>query len=361
MMPLPRRWGSVPFVEPIAMGELEKEVLARADLILEKMRPVVSSVGPELLVIQNAWAIPMQLPLAVAIARLVDEQRVPVVSHNHDYWWERTRFAENCVADLLNTYFPYHTERVVHLCINSEAQRQLHRRRDIKSLLLPNVLDFANEPTGIDDFNRDFRQRINLEEDRILFLQPTRVVPRKGIELAVDLCAQLSDLNPALVITHHAGDEGLDYLEDLKVKAEKDGVDFRYVANAVDQVRGKDEAGNKIYSLWDAYPHSNFVTYPSLYEGFGNALLEAIWFRCPTLVNRYSVYVDDIGPKGFSFVEIEGRVTDAAVAQVKALLAAPDKAKEATDKNYELAREHFSYEALERVMNEALNSIGLKL
>ena len=39
------------------------------------------------------------------------------------------------------------------------------------------------------------------------------------------------------------------------------------------------EGKNKVYSLWDAYIYADFVTYPSLYEGFGNALLETIYFQ----------------------------------------------------------------------------------
>ncbi len=66
----------------------------------------------------------------------------------------------------------------------------------------------------------------------------------------------------------------------------------------------------KLYSLWDTYPHADLVTYPSLIEGFGNALLETIYFRLPALVNRSAVYTADIGPLGFQFAEIEGVIAD---------------------------------------------------
>ena len=51
------------------------------------------------------------------------------------------------------------------------------------------------------------------------------------------------------------------------------------------------------------------VTYPSLYEGFGNAFLEAVYFHKPILVNRYSVYIVDIEPKGFEVVAMDGFLT----------------------------------------------------
>ena len=60
--------------------------------------------------------------------------------------------------------------------------------------------------------------------------------------------------------------------------------------------------GKKVYTLWDLYHHADFVTYPSIYEGFGNALLEAIYFRKACLINRYSIFIRDIEPKGFPFL-----------------------------------------------------------
>ena len=42
-------------------------------------------------------------------------------------------------------------------------------------------------------------------------------------------------------------------------------------------------------SLWDIYPHADLISYPSIYEGYGNAFVEAIYFRKPILVNRYQI------------------------------------------------------------------------
>lgn len=126
-----------------------------------------------------------------------------------------------------------------------------------------------------------------MEDDQLLVLQPTRVIPRKGIELAVELLAHLQAFKPVLVITHKAGDEGMAYLHQLQALAAEKGVDLRYVAEIVDDHRGMTADGRKIYALWDTYPHADFVTYPSFIEGFGNALIETIYFKLPALVNRY--------------------------------------------------------------------------
>ena len=47
------------------------------------------------------------------------------------------------------------------------------------------------------------------------------------------------------------------------------------------------------------YPHADLVTYPSTFEGFGNAFLEAVYFKRPIVVNKYSIYAKDIEPQRF--------------------------------------------------------------
>ena len=54
--------------------------------------------------------------------------------------------------------------------------------------------------------------------------------------------------------------------------AKDEGVELLLVGDRIGEQRQLDKKGRKIYTLWDIYPHADLVTYPSLYEGFGNAL-----------------------------------------------------------------------------------------
>lgn len=343
-------FGSPPAQPGIDDTAVLAQISARSADLLPQLRHFVTTFQPDYLIAQNIFAIPMQLPLAHALRTLLAETELPALAHNHDFYWERERFAVNRIPNFLAAHFPPDLPNLHHAVINTAAQKDLLARRGLTSTLLPNVFDFATPAPGIDDYNIDFRQAIGLQDEDWLILQPTRVVPRKGIELAIDLVARLNDPRAKLVITHKAGDEGLDYLHDLQQKATQTGVDLRYVADIVDDVRGRTADGRKIYSLWDTYSQADFVTYPSLYEGFGNALLETVYFRLPALVNRYHVYVDDIAPHGFHFVEIEGEVTEEAVTAVGNILANPGQASAMTNRNYDVALEHFSYETLQRIL-----------
>jgi glycosyltransferase involved in cell wall biosynthesis len=235
-------------------------------------------------------------------------------------------------------------------------QRELAARRGLTSTMIYNVIDFDAPRQEVDDFNADFRESFGFSGDDILILQPTRVVSRKGIEQAIYLVKELDLPQVKLLISHSAGDEGTGYQDWLMDTASREGIPIHFLSNRLHDSRRYDETGRKLYTLWDVYPHADLITYPSLYEGFGNAFLEAVYFRKPLLVNRYSVYVVDIEPKGFDTVAIDGFLTRDAVDRVRALLLDPERRREMTDRNFEIARRFFSYRVLEQRLTGLLQS-----
>jgi hypothetical protein len=108
----------------------------------------------------------------------------------------------------------------------------------------------------------------------------------------------------------------------------------------------KNGDANGKYSLWDVYAFADFITYPSLYEGFGNAFLEAVYLKKPILINRYSTFVKDIEPLGFKLPLMDGYVSAKTVQEVKAILESPEARNEMVDHNFEIARHHFSFNVL---------------
>ena len=112
--------------------------------------------------------------------------------------------------------------------------------------------------------------------------------------------------------------------------------------------------GRKIYSLSDAYASTVACTYFSTYEGFGNAFVEAILAKRPVFVNNYKpVFWPDIGSKGFKCVMLEdNQLTDEALAEVDEILHSSELRKEIAEHNFQLGREHFSYEVLHDKLEE---------
>ncbi|MCP4847446.1 MAG: glycosyltransferase family 4 protein [Verrucomicrobiaceae bacterium] len=314
-----------------------------------ELRGFIDRYEVDLLLPQNILAIPMHIPLGLAVTDLAEEG-MPILAHHHDFSWERARFKGGCAGDYLERAFPpAFSERFLHIVINSSAGADLLQRRGVPSAVIPNVFDFEQPPSETDGYGDDFRDQLGIAADEVIVLQPTRVVPRKGIEFAIELCARLKvrlGREVCLVVSHTAGDEGFEYLDGLMRLAAQLGVRVLWVGDRVSDIRGNDLCGNKCYKLWDAYPHADLITYPSLYEGFGNALLETFYFSKPVVVNRYSVFVEDIEPHGFQAVTMDGCLTDEVVNGAASLIEDKALAAQWAEHNYRICEKHYSYSTL---------------
>ena len=335
---------------------------ALRSLLKVKLFEFIEGFQIDLLIAQNSLTIPMHIALGLALTEVAAETEMPTIAHHHDFYWERVRFTVTGVHDYLQMAFPPNLPNIHHVVINSVAQEELAHRTGISSIVIPNVLDFENPPRIDHEYTMNLRREIGLEEDHIMILQPTRIIQRKGIEHAIELVKQLRDSKYKLVISHEAGDEGYDYVDWLSEQAREDGVDLHLIATRVGEKRIINANGERKYSLWDVYPHADFITYPSLYEGFGNAFLEAIYFRKPLLVNRYGVFVRDIEPQDYELVVMDGFLTKRVVQQVREILENPQRKKQLTNHNYEVATRHYSYAVLRKRLNFLLgNFFGIEM
>lgn len=371
--------------------DLHERIAAMAAHLRAAVARFVDEQRVDVLFTQNALSIPMHVPLGVALTDYIADTGMRTLAHNHDLAWERERFAVNCIPEILERCFPPALPSVTHLAINSLAQAAMAQRKGIRAVVLPNIFDFNTAAPAMFPANAGLRAALGLSDDQLMILQPTRVIARKGIELAVELVRRLREpavrprllgKEPVLVITHPAGDEGLAYLEKIQERAARDRVPLIYAADRFTAQGGAPaaNAGTNVgvgaglprpytlprpdtsspastsptYALWDAYVHADFVTYPSVIEGFGNALLEALYFRVPALVNRYDVYASDIGPLGFDLVEIDAggdpenlaAVTGETVDAVIEAIIDPVRRRRMVEWNYHLARQHYSLEAV---------------
>ena len=116
---------------------------------------------------ENAVAIPMNIPLGLAIAELVAETGMPTIAHNHDFAWERTRYATGAADDYVRAAFPPVHPAVTQVAINSVGLRQLALRTGAAATLVPNVMDFDHPPPKPDAYVADLRAELGVADGRI--------------------------------------------------------------------------------------------------------------------------------------------------------------------------------------------------
>jgi glycosyltransferase involved in cell wall biosynthesis len=299
------------------------------------------------IIAENALTIPMNLPLGIALVQTVQETEVGCVAHHHDFYWERDRFVINAVDDVIQYAFPPALAQIQHVVINSPQGEEFSRRTGMSCRIIPNVMDFAKPPEPPDDYASGLRDAVGMQADDVFILQPTRVVARKGIEHAIELVRRLGRSNAKLVISHASGDEGDVYQQRIDEYARLMDVEVLYVDKWVAEQRGTAADGRPMFTLGDVFSQADLVTYPSEYEGFGNAFLEAIYYKKPVVCNRYLIYRTDIEPCGFDTIVFDGFLTNETVDQVNQLLDDPARRLQMVEHNYQIANEFFSYQVLE--------------
>jgi mannosylglucosylglycerate synthase len=359
---------------PLIMEEelemVRNKLMAHGRDVANQMYEIIQDNDIDVLVGQNTNAMPMTLLGGIAVYLLTTEMRVATIFHHHDFWWERSRFSNNNIEDLLNKIMPPADLGTEHVVISSYAAHILESIKRVKPHVINNCEDF-DDPPVIDEYNENFRKDLGYSEDDILIVQPTRIVPRKRIEDSVRLVGKFQETYPEMaprvkfIISLYQGDELDDsYIHSIMGLAERLNVEVDLIAERVAAVRGTDEEGRKLYTNRDVLVNANIVTYLPVWEGFGNALLEAIAAKAPILTTTYLVYKTDIMGVGLKTIEVRddydnyGRliITEDVVEKMHRALTDKEFRQNMVDTSFIVAHEHFGYEKLREKLNYFMES-----
>ena len=342
---------------------LIEHLLLYAKVIERKIIDWAKKQKIQLLISENASALPSHISMGLAIKNAVEKLQIPTITHDHDFAWERdSRYVSphSKINQIVEDTFPLRLTNSIHAVINLHAQKTLKEKYKRDSIVVPNVMDFDKPFAKITDHNKDLRRDLGLDDDDILLFQITRIVRRKGIETAIKLIDLLNNPKIKLIITgNYADDAGSEYYMELaelihELKISKQ-VHFAY--HSFSNKGFASSANERNYSLSDAYAHARACTYFSTYEGFGNAFVEAVLAKKPIFVNNYKpVYWPDIGSKGFKTVMLEDNdVTDKALKEMQEIIYNDKINTEIGEYNYQLGKKYFSYDTLEEKLTELMN------
>lgn len=385
------RNATVAFSDYANPAELMADIEGVAQRIEGQLREILRREAIDLIIPNNLLSVGYNVPAIPALARVI-EDGMPAIVHSHDFWFEDSGETNATCAEveaLFSRLAPPDLPNIRHVCINSIAQKALASRRGIQAQVVPNVFDFDQPSWQVDEWNATFRADCGLEADDIVILQATRVLDRKGVELAIDVAARLNQpphrdaLRQRGLYDGRRGDGRIvllcagyierfgitgDYVARLTERASGQGVDLRFVGDRVGHSRGQLADGGKRYSLWDVYAHADLVSYPSYWEGWGNQFIEAVFARLPVLLFEYPVWTADLAQAGFHVVSLgdsfergadgliavsEERLQTAAAQCVDVLCDAQQRTAWGQH-NAAIAAEHYSLTALDRMVADLL-------
>lgn len=242
--------------------------------------------GFDVLIAHNVLTMAYNLPLTCALHKLADAKKIQIVAWNHD-----SPFFYPGYADYLNGA-PWRILKRSHPAIRYIAISESRKRQFL--LLFGRKTRIDVIPNGIDPFQfyhldsatARFIQESRLFDSDLLIVQPSRLHPRKNIELSIRVLRALHDrdVKATLLVTgaydpHENKEVG--YYSRLRDLAQELMIEEYVWIISEDNFRsGKKLIVDRI-TVRDLYLIADILFLPSLQEGFGLPLLEAGLMKLP--------------------------------------------------------------------------------
>lgn len=254
-------------------GRLPPEFARLADSIAAELNDALGDT--DILIAHNVCSLNKNLMLTAAVKNLSHVRQI--ILWHHDLAWTTPRYQHE-----LHEGYPWELLREAWAGVRQVTVSEM-RQQELADLFQIRKDEIAVIPNGVDvpafhkleEQTREFVKQLDLFHTSPLFLLPVRITPRKNIELALRVCANLLESFPELklVVTGPLGPHNpanVDYFETLTSLRRELRLEHtvHFLAELTDEYL-PDAVISDFYHLADA------LFMPSREEGFGIPILEA--------------------------------------------------------------------------------------
>lgn len=325
----------------------------------EAIAAVVEDFQPDLVVVENVFGLPLNPGYSEALRKCLEDRSLPAILHHHDLIWQRPEFGmerlDDALAERIAPNFPPRLGNAVHLVINRLSKAELEART-FESLLVYNGFEFPDPGVALtDQEGRKARARdaLGIPRECLLLLQPTRAIERKGIPDSIAFGRRLAQelaTDVRLLVCGPPEDKYDSQLAEMEKRpasgeqASSRGASFRLILGM----------GKLPIDL--AYEASDYIVFPSRWEGFGNPVVESIVWAKPIVVREYPVLAELL-ELGLSLIGWDPDPLQGLLAWMR--LDEPTRRAILTE-NLLIASRHLSVEAAGKSIEDALERLGLQ-
>ncbi len=262
----------------------------------------------DVLIAHNVITMPYNLPLTIALHRLAEDKKIISWNHDSPYFYES--YSPTLDDEPWNILKEYDDD-IYYVTISDSRAEEFRKLYGLKEKLrvIPNGIDpiqfFQLERTTV-----RLIQENNLFSSDLILVQPSRLHPRKNIELSIKVLSALHEkgVSAKLLLTgaydpHEKKNK--DYYYHLRRLIRNLGLDDYVIIVAEYRFEDGEKMTADRITMRDLYLISDILFLPSTQEGFGIPLIEAGMIKLPVFcstippfksIGRENVYyfnVDD--------------------------------------------------------------------
>ena len=281
--------------EILEKREETEEFIKLKDELKQQLKELFSALSS--IIVHNIPSMPFNFAATAAINELADIMKPHFIFWLHDTIFVREEW-KNFVGRFPLTLLHHKNQKIKFVTPTNFRARQFASLGEPYNIprmkVIPNGIS-VEEYLKIDDTTKQLMGRLGLSFNDFIIVTPVRVLPRKNIELALNVVHELIHLSGKrkikLLITGPPGAdiESVAYMAKLKeiIRMERmqDNVLFCY-----DLISFKRQFSNNNeivkWSVGDVYNIADLVFIPSKEEGFGLPVIEAGAARKPIFCSR---------------------------------------------------------------------------
>ncbi|MFO8053229.1 MAG: glycosyltransferase, partial [Candidatus Omnitrophota bacterium] len=337
--------------------DLEKGIIPsnfdqKVNQIKEYLRRLLADL--EIIIVHNIMTMHFNLALTKALVELAKEYQGEkrFIAWTHDLTftnpsyqsWQVDRYPWNLISQA--------QEGFEYIAISNLRQQEIRdilgiNIQDIK--IIPNGVDLnLTEKAACNQNIIDMAERLKSKFDRIAFY-PARLVPRKNIELAIKIIAELRNkgVNVCLVLTGWIDPHNQSqYQVELKKLIRNLGAE-EYVLFVLEQKDLSSQDSLSYPEVLQLYQNIDFLLFSSKSEGFGIPILEAGMLKVPVICSDIKPFDELIDSNTGLRVDIKEKPAKVAEA-VKDYLGNRSLVKRNTDALHEKVANYYIWEIIFR-------------
>lgn len=273
--------------ETVGFRELKED-------IKKELRPLLSNLDS--CIVHNIPSMPFNFAATAAINELADDLKKRFIFWLHDAILVRDEWKAPS-DEFPSTLLHHRNERIVFVTPTSFRARQFEALKEPYRIdamkVIPNGVS-VEEYLKIDETTKQLMKRMGLAFDDFIIITPVRILPRKNIELALNVVHELVHLSGKkkikLLITGppSADPESVAYEAMLRgiIKTRRLQESVIFCHNLISFKREFSNGQVAKWSVADVYNIADLVLIPSKEEGFGLPVIEAGAARKPIFCSR---------------------------------------------------------------------------